>query len=68
MDDVKVTGFGRQRNDGGGCAKMRKIGMSGEPWCICNCLSFTRTFLFDPVFFRTALLCSGGYHLDRGGM
>ena len=28
---------------------------------------FTRPFLFGPVFFRTALPCSGGYHM-RGGM
>ena len=25
-------------------------------------------FLLGPVFFRTALPCSGGYHLDRVGM
>ena len=25
-------------------------------------------FYFVPVFFRTALQCSGGYHLERGGM
>ena len=25
-------------------------------------------FLLGPVFFRTALPCSGGYHLDRSGM
>ena len=25
-------------------------------------------FLLDPVFFRTALPCFGGYHLERGGM
>ena len=31
-------------------------------------MSFTRTFLLDTVFFRTALPCSGGYHLERGGM
>ena len=29
-------------------------------------MSFTRPFLFGPVFFRTALLYSGGYHLERG--
>ena len=28
-------------------------------------MSFTRQFLLGPVFFRTALLCSGGYHLKR---
>ena len=27
-----------------------------------------RSFLLGPVFFRTALPCSGGYYLERGGM
>ena len=31
-------------------------------------MSPTRPFLLGPVFFRTALPCSGGYHLKRGGM
>ena len=31
-------------------------------------MSFKLPFLLGPVFFRTALLCSGGYHLERGGM
>ena len=31
-------------------------------------MSFTLPFLLGPVFFRTALSCSGGYHLERGGM
>ena len=31
-------------------------------------MSLTRSFLLGPVFFRTALPCSGGYHLERGGM
>ena len=31
-------------------------------------MSFTRPLLLGPVFFLTALLCSGGYHLKRGGM
>ena len=31
-------------------------------------MSFTRPFLLGPVFFRTALPCSGDYHLERGGM
>ena len=30
-------------------------------------MSFTRPFLLGPVFFRTALPCSGGYHMERGG-
>ena len=31
-------------------------------------MSFTRPFLLGPVFFLTALPCSGGYHMERGGM
>ena len=31
-------------------------------------MSFTRPFLLGPVFFRTALTCSGGYDMERGGM
>ena len=31
-------------------------------------MSFTLEILLGPVFFRTALPCSGGYHLERGGM
>ena len=29
---------------------------------------FHSAILLGPVFFRAALPCSGGYHLDRGGM
>ena len=31
-------------------------------------MSFMRPFLLGPVFFRTALPCSGGYHMETGGM
>ena len=32
-------------------------------------MSFKRPFLLAPaVFFRTALLCSGGYYPERGAM
>ena len=31
-------------------------------------MSFTHPFLLGPVFNRTALPCSGGYHLERGRM
>ena len=31
-------------------------------------MSFTLPFLLGPVFFGTALPCSGCYHLERGGM
>ena len=31
-------------------------------------MSFTLPFLLGTVFFRTTLPCSGGYHMERGGM
>ena len=31
-------------------------------------MSFTLPFLLGPVYFRTPLPCSGGYHIERGGM
>ena len=31
-------------------------------------MSFTGPSLLGPVFFWTALLRSGGYHMERGGM
>ena len=31
-------------------------------------MSFTRSSLLGPVFFLTGLPCSGGYHMERGGM
>ena len=31
-------------------------------------MSFTQPFLLGPMFFRTALPCCGGYHMERGGM
>ena len=31
-------------------------------------MNFTRPFLLGTVFFRTALPCSGGYHMERGGI
>ena len=31
-------------------------------------MSFTGPFLLGLVFFRIAVPCSGGYHLERGGM
>ena len=39
----------------------RRIGKSGEPWYIWS-------IFLCPVFFRTALPCSSGDHLERGGM
>ena len=31
-------------------------------------MSFTRPFLLFPVFIQTALPCSGGSYLEKGGM
>ena len=31
-------------------------------------MSFKQPFLLGPVFFRTSLPCSVGYHMERGGM
>ena len=31
-------------------------------------MSFSLPLLLSNVFFRTVLSCSGGYHLERGGM
>ena len=31
-------------------------------------MSFTRPSLLGPVFFQTALPCSGGYPMEMGGM
>ena len=31
-------------------------------------MSLMRLSLLGTVFFRTALPCSGGYHIERGGM
>ena len=31
-------------------------------------MSLTWPFLLGTVFFRTALPCSGGYHMEKGGM
>ena len=31
-------------------------------------MSLTLPSLLDTVFFRTPLPCSGGYHMERGGM
>ena len=45
----------------------RKIGKSRDPGTY-ETINFTRPFLLGTVFFRTALPCSGDYHMERGGM
>ena len=36
LDGRCEGGLGQQRDDCGGCAAMREIGSSGEPWCVCR--------------------------------
>ena len=67
MDDVKVA-FATEEWRWRLLDNARKMGKIVEPWFICNRMSFTRPFLLGPGFVRTALPCSGGYHLERGGM
>ena len=69
MDGVKVA-FGNTTQEWRWkpLFNARKIGKSGEPWYICNWMSFTLPVLLDLVFFRTALPCCGGYHLENSWM
>ena len=67
MDGVKVA-IGNRGMTVEAARQYAKDRKSGEPRYICNRMSFTRPFLLGTVFFRTALLCSGGYHIERGGM
>ena len=68
MDGVKVAlGNGGMTVEAARqCAKDRKRGES--PGTYVTKPSFTRPFLLGIVFFRTALPCSGGYHMERGEM
>ena len=61
MDGVKVALGNRGMT-------VEAEGKSGEPWCMCNRMSFTLPILLGTVFFWTTLPCSGGYHMERGGM
>ena len=67
MDGVKVA-LGKRGVTVDAARQCGKIGKSGEPYYICKWMNFTPTFLLGPVRFRTTLPCSGGYHLERGGM
>ena len=72
MDGVKVA-LGRcpyaHRNDFGGCATMRERSEILEsPGTYVTERVSRGHFLLGRVFFWTALPCSGGYHLERGGM
>ena len=51
MDGVKVA-LGNRGMTVEAERQFSKERESGEPWCICNWMSFTRPFLQGPVFFR----------------
>ena len=59
LDGVQVVLGNNER------VNARKIAKVGKPWYICDQMSFTLPILLGPVFFRTPLPCSGGYHLER---
>ena len=68
MDGWCEGGLRQQGNDGGGVATMREISERVESPGTYVTMSFTRPFLLGPVFFWTALPCSGDYHLEKGEM
>ena len=66
LDGWSEGGFRQQRNDGGECATMHERSERLEsPGTY---MSFMQPFLLGTVLFRTTLPCSGGYHMERGGM
>ena len=64
LDGWCEGGLRQQRNDGGGFASMRERSERVESPGTYVTKNFTRPFLLGPVFFRTALPYSGGYHLE----
>ena len=56
FDGWSEGGLEKQRNDGGGCVAMHERSERVES-----------PFFSGLMFFRTALPCSGGNHLERGG-
>ena len=62
LDGWCEGGFRQQINDGGGCATERVE----SPGTYVTYSSLGHFCL--ALFFRTALPCSGGYHMERAGM
>ena len=65
MDRWCEGGPTQQRNDCGRCATMLERVESPSSY-VTECVS--RGHFAWHVFFWTALPCSGGYHMERGGM
>ena len=61
-------GLRQQRNDGGGCTTMHEWPERVESPGTYVIEWVTLPYLLGPAFFRTALTCSGGYHMERGRM
>ena len=61
--------LGQQRNDCGGCASMRERSDRVEnPGTYMQLNEFHAAIFSWPCVLRTSLPCSGGYHMERGGM
>ena len=63
MDGVKVA-LGNRGMTVEAARKIERVESSGTYIT----MSFTLPFLLGTVFFRTALPCCGGYHLEKGRM
>ena len=61
-------GLRQQRKDGGDCATMGERSERVESPGTYVTERVSRGHFACPVFFRTAHPCSGGYHMERGGM
>ena len=69
LDGWCEGGLKQQRNAGGGCVTMHKrLERAESPGTYVTESVLCSGFFLGPVFFRTALPCSGGYHMERGGM
>ena len=68
LDGWCEGGLRQQRNDGGGCATMRERPDSVESPGTYVTERVSSGHFCLAVFFRTALPCSGVYHMERGGM
>ena len=68
LDGWCEGGLRQQRNKGGGCATIRERSGRVEIPGTYITESASRCHFCLALFFRTALPCSGSYHLERGGI
>ena len=67
LDGCCEGGLRQQRNDGGGCATIERSERVESPGTYVTERVSHGQFCFS-LFFRTALPCSSGYHMERGLM